>query len=368
MRTLLFASGILLMLVPEFLRVYLIMPFPGSQQDMPGDARQAEIAYWLHNNIWWLRLMGLALIAAPTAYFVRHGGWWKRIAILLPLALCALVIYAFNFHLMADRMFLMLEEKVLRRVTPADADSDELVLAVARQGDARAFPISIIGYHHQIADTIGGQPVLITYCTVCRTGRAFSPIISGEANQFRLVGMDHFNAMFEDSRTGSWWRQVSGECVAGPLKGSRLTELPSSQLTLGEFARRHPDGKVLQPDPRFHARYRELDGFDDGTIASSLERRDTASWQRKSWVLGVLHKGAARAYDWNDLLTARTIQDTLSGDTIIIRLGADNASFDVFRKDELLAAMKLTPIPAYQEFWHSWRTFQPATTRYQPAR
>jgi len=29
--------GILLLLVPEILRVYFIMPFPGSQEDMPTD-------------------------------------------------------------------------------------------------------------------------------------------------------------------------------------------------------------------------------------------------------------------------------------------------------------------------------------------
>lgn len=151
--------------------------------------------------------------------------------------------------------------KVLRPVSPIDGASDALVLVVERQGDARAFPVSIIGYHHQVSDTIAHEPVLITYCTVCRTGRAFSPVIEGEADRFRLVGMDHFNAMFEDSRTKSWWRQVSGEFIAGPLKGGRLVELPSSQMSLGEFARRHPSGKVLQPDPHFLAKYQGLEGL-----------------------------------------------------------------------------------------------------------
>jgi hypothetical protein len=39
--------------------------------------------------------------------------------------------------------------------------------------------------------------------------------------------MDHFNAMFEDSQTKSWWRQVNGEAIAGPLKGKTLPEIPS---------------------------------------------------------------------------------------------------------------------------------------------
>ncbi|MFX5562960.1 DUF3179 domain-containing (seleno)protein, partial [Acinetobacter baumannii] len=64
-----------------------------------------------------------------------------------------------------------------------------------------AYPIQFIGYHHQVVDTVGGEPIIATYCTVCRTGRIFSSTVDGVPEKFRLVGMDHFNAMFEDART-----------------------------------------------------------------------------------------------------------------------------------------------------------------------
>ena len=73
---------------------------------------------------------------------------------------------------------------------------------------------------------------MVSYCTVCRTGRVFAPVIAGRPATFRLVGMDHFNAMLEDQATGSWWRQANGEAITGQLKGTRLPELPSVQLTL----------------------------------------------------------------------------------------------------------------------------------------
>ena len=74
---------------------------------------------------------------------------------------------------------------------------------------------------------------MITYCTVCRTGRVYSPIVNGKLEKFRLVGMDHFNAMFEDETTKSWWQQATGIAIAGPLKGSRLEEIPSHQAIAG---------------------------------------------------------------------------------------------------------------------------------------
>lgn len=388
MRALRFVIGVLLLIVPDFLRVYWIMPFPGSQENVPTDLHQVDHAYWLHTHILWIRLFGLLLILGPLVYYLRRGGWWKRIAVLLPVALCALVFYAFTFKFMADKMFLppltkqmaAVPGEWIKAVVP-DSVANSLVIVVEHGNDARAYPIELIGYHHQVLDTIGGEPVLVTYCTVCRTGRAWKPVVNGKPETFRLVGMDHFNAMFEDSRTKSWWRQATGECIEGPLKGERLEEVPSAQMTMQGFADHHAQGLVMQPDPHFTARYAGLKGYDDGTIASSLEYRDTASWQPKSWAVGVVHNGQARAYDWNDLTRLHTITDTLAGDPVVVRLREDGGFIALLATDSSRTPLDIhkgasvvmhwtwpLTIPAYQEFWHSWRTFHPNTTRYLPKR
>jgi Protein of unknown function (DUF3179) len=380
MRALRYLLGVLILLVPEVLRVYYIMPFPGSQEDMASDLRQVNIAYWLHNNIWWLRLVGIALLLGPLWHYVKHGRGWKRVGALLPAVLCALVFFAFNFKFMADKMFLPLEQKALLPASENKGAENALAIVVARGGDAHAYPIELIGYHHQVLDTVGGAPVLVTYCTVCRTGRAWKPLVNGELETFRLVGMDHFNAMFEDSRTKSWWRQVTGDCIAGPLKGAQLEEVPSEQLVLSAFAERYPSGSVLQPDPRFAAEYAELKDYDEGAMVSSLEGRDTASWQPKSWVVGVVHNGMARAYDWAWLGSTSVAQDTLGGAHVEVRLDRTSGEFGAYVLDidtvvsenlksgEITQVVRWTDsiIPAYQEFWHSWRTFHPNTTRYIP--
>ena len=134
----------------------------------------------------------------------------------------------------------------------------QLVIGLSLGNDARAYPIEIIGYHHQVRDSIGRYPTMVTYCTVCRTGRVFSPRVGSELETFRLVGMDHFNAMFEDSKTGSWWRQASGESIAGPLKGWKLTEFNSQQMSLESWIKMHPNTLILQPDAKFKEEYDHL--------------------------------------------------------------------------------------------------------------
>ena len=113
-------------------------------------------------------------------------------------------------------------------------------MGVLVNGEARAYPIQFLGYHHQVRDTIAGQPIIVTFCTVCRTGRVFSPFVDGAPETFRLAGMDHFNAMFEDATTGSWWRQATGEAIAGPRRGK----------STGWHAERTDDARaVAQPSP-----------------------------------------------------------------------------------------------------------------------
>ncbi|HZK63393.1 MAG TPA: DUF3179 domain-containing (seleno)protein [Puia sp.] len=386
--------GIVLLFLTEIARVYFIMPFPGSQQ-----ADTINLAYFIAKNKWFLRIIGLVLIALPVYRIFTTGRIRIKVLLAIVFIFYGAIFYLFNFRFEADKMFYQPSNKNFATAENNTMDGNRLVIGVEINGEAKAFPIQIIGYHHQVKDTIGNTPVMITYCTVCRTGRVYSPFVQGHPERFRLVGMDHFNAMFEDQTTKSWWRQATGVSIAGPLKGSALKEIPSRQLTLAAWLREYPDTKILQPDSLYKRQYKDLADFDRGTIKGSLEKRDTASWKMKSWVVGVKSGGQEKAYDWNDLVSQAIIQDSIAHDPIVILLEKDTASFHVFNRNVdgrnlwftrdpgnqilsdtnthslwnmegrcisgVLKDTQLQAIPAYQEFWHSWKQFHPNTTQYQ---
>jgi len=387
-KSLLLWIGLILVFALEILRVYFIMPFPGSQQhDTVG------FAYFLDRNIIWLRILGLALVIWPLLFYLRKGRVWLKITLVLILLLYCGVFYLFNFRFLADKMFY---QPRVKQFAMDSTNINRLVIGVALHGAARAYPIEIIGYHHQVKDTVGGQPVLVTYCTVCRTGRVYSPFVAGKYADFRLVGMDHFNAMFEDIGTRSWWRQATGEAITGPLKGQHLAEIPSAQMTLGNWQILHPNSITLQPDPNFKSKYDSLKGYDEGTIKSSLEKRDPGSWQPKSWVIGVQSGGRSKVYDWNNLIRDRVIPDTIGKLHLLLTIEPDNKTFYALSYDDSLTFVydvnsktvrdnntqstwqpsgycidgplkgtQLQTVQAYQEFWHSWRTFHPGTVAVQ---
>lgn len=393
MKTAALIFGILFLLAAEILRIYFIMPFPGSQK-----SDTIDFAYWLGRNIVWIRILLLLIIAIPAIRIFRNGKSWKKITLGIVFLFYGVVFFFFNFRFEADKMFYQPVNKSFASGNSNVVNSERLVIGVVQNGEAKAYPIEIIGYHHQVKDTIGGKPAIITYCSVCRTGRVYSPFIDGKHEEFRLVGMDHFNAMFEDATTKSWWQQATGKAIAGDMKGKALAEIPSQQVTLASWIELHPDSKVLQPDTLFRKKYAGMEGFDKGTINSSLEKRDSGSWQFKSWVVGVDQQGMARAYDWNDLLKNKLIQDSLAGLPLLLTIGKDGESFYAFNRsvdntvlqferrdaetltdsntnstwtnagiaiEGPLKDKKLQPVQAYQEFWHSWQTFHPNTTQYK---
>jgi Protein of unknown function (DUF3179) len=393
MKPIVFLIGIILLIGVEIASVYYIMPFPGSQID-----EMVDIAYFIHSYKWIFRIFGFLLIAYPAFLFLTGDNQYFKWTAIVLLFFWVLVAYNVNFRFKADKIFYQPENKILASAKENKVPGKQLVMGITINGIAKAYPIEIIGYHHQVRDTIGGEEMMITYCTVCHTGRVYIPLVNGKTETFSIVGMDHFNAMLEDKTTKSWWRQATGEAIVGPSKGKVLREIPSEQMTLGAWLQRYPQSLILQPDPKFISQYKDLEKYDEGTIEGKLEGRDSLSWKDKSWVVGVQMGLFAKAYDWNDLVSASVINDRIEQIPVVVALESDTASFHVWNRvvgqDTLaffysnstkslvdkntnsmwdwngkctggkLKGVLLEHVQSYQEFWHSWKMFHPQTEKY----
>jgi len=374
-----FWLGIIGLLLFEIANVYFIMPMPGSQL-----MNSIDLAYFLYSWRWAFRILFLLMIVVG----LFKSRWKRKWLLIIPLAIVGAVIYIANFVMAADHMFYQPGKLLLVSAAENKVDSGRLVIGVTLNGEAKAYPIRFLGFHHQVQDTLGGQPVMITYCTVCRTGRVFQPIVNGKYEKFRLVGMDHFNAMFEDVTTKSWWRQVTGEAITGKLKGQQLPEIYSTQTSLAQWLRLNPNSLIMQADSEFIKSYDTTGNYESGRSKNKLTGTDSLSWKDKSWVIGVKVGSDRKAYDWNILKTERIINDKIENTPVVIVLSNDNKSFFAFERPDENSIFSLTndvlnyndhhfridgkgidtsfslkPLQASQEFWHSWRTFNPNTIK-----
>ena len=140
--TKLFYSGLAGLALFEVLKVYFIMPLPGSQRFESLDA-----AYFLHTHQWFFRIPLLLMIAAGSvsAFHARLKRW----PVAASLA-AIIVVWIFNFQMTAESMFKQPRTLALKRKVENQLDEKATVIGVAHNGEAKAYPIRFLVYHHQV--------------------------------------------------------------------------------------------------------------------------------------------------------------------------------------------------------------------------
>lgn len=141
-----------------FVPVWLIQPFA------PQTTRSIEISYFLKS---WSPIVTviLAILAVALAVFIwsRSRRWFAKSALIVPIFFIVVFTwFARQNHF--EWMFNPLGNTQFSRVSEVDfLPDDEMVLAVKLNGEAAAFPVTFMGYHHIAQAVIGGTPITATY-------------------------------------------------------------------------------------------------------------------------------------------------------------------------------------------------------------
>jgi hypothetical protein len=366
------------------------MPFPGSQ-----DLEAIKLCYYLEKIILPLRIIGgLMLVWYLVKYFSKSTLTGKIVKGALLVILLG-SFYITDIQYKASAMFE--EPKSVKFANSIENKVPEsyIVLGVVSNGIAKAYPLIYLGYHHKVQDNVGTLPVLVTYCTMCRTGRVYSPVVNGSRQTFRLVGARHYNAIIEDQSSGTWWYQATGEAAVGPMQGSKLNELPYEQSTLGAWLNKHPGSLILQPDEHFKGDYADLKNYDRiQPVDKDSTLKDKDKLVRKSWLVGVIVDKQPKGYNWRKLEKVRLLNDQLGGTPLLIALENDSLTFHAWNRhvdgrdlnfkidtggqltDIETTSLwnwnglctsgsekgkQLSKVQAYQEYRHSWLHFHPTT-------
>jgi hypothetical protein len=104
-------------------------------------------------------LLSIALIV----YLWRGARWFGKAAMILSLALVVASVW-FARQNIYEQMFNPLPNPAYARAAEADFVTDrDMVLSVVINGEAAAYPVRQMGYHHIVQDTVGGVPIAATY-------------------------------------------------------------------------------------------------------------------------------------------------------------------------------------------------------------
>jgi len=153
--------------------------------------------------------------------------------------------------------------------------------------------------------------------------------VNGKPLHFYLAGINNQNFLMRDKETGTWWQQITGKAIYGPLKGASLGLVLSDELTYGEWKSEFSDGKVLAPVPKY---VKEYDPKWEADIAKLPVVISFAGTELKSRdvVVGLEMPGPGRAYPWDTLVKQSPVVDRVNGTPLLIAVGPDGKSFRIF--------------------------------------
>lgn len=108
-------------------------------------------------------VLALAVALVIAASLWKRSRWWRKVFLVagfLPLLLASWFARQNHF----EWMFKPLPSAAFAAASDAGFVSDrDMVLAVEMNGDAAAYPVRQVAYHHVVQDTIGGLPIGVTY-------------------------------------------------------------------------------------------------------------------------------------------------------------------------------------------------------------
>ena len=220
---------------------------------------------------------------------------------------------------------------------------------------------------------------------------------------FRLAGINNQNFIMRDDETGTWWQQVSGKAIQGPLKGKQLKGVFHDEISFSIWKREQPQGRVLKPDERILASNQYAKSNWETSVGAMRVVEGTDVDQRlppRTLVIGVSVGGKAVAYPLTALQKQSPIIDTVGSVPIVIVLGDDKRSVRAFERtvdgrrleffqktenNELqlidaetgstwnfegkaitgpLTGRQLQKVFVLEDYWFDWRIYHPDTTIY----
>lgn len=132
----------------------------------------------------------------------------------------------------------------------------DIVIGYATDNGAWAYPIRILNFHEIVNDYLDGTPVLVSYCPLCYSAIVYDRRLDSEVLVFgNTSALYQSDMVMVDYNTGSYWWQVAGKGIVGPLTNKTLTILPSQTTTWGEWLKAYPHTLALAQDQGFNRDY-----------------------------------------------------------------------------------------------------------------
>lgn len=251
--------------------------------------------------------------------------------------------------------------------------SDDLVVGVVINGQARAYPIHVLNVHEIINDALGEPPVpvAVTYSWPGDAVVVFDRRVDGRTLEFGVSGLLYnANTLMYDIRrnpagervTGGegLWSQLLARSVSGSDIGKQLAVIPSQLVRWADWLAAHPDTTLVDRDLSMAKRYKDAaptQYFQTDRIPFPYSpKTEQSAIEPKSRVVAVQAGGQRRVYPLT-LLNAMA-----TNGTFIDELGGVRLTFHPHREKETVMISADPPdsdVKWVHALWFAWHAMHP---------
>jgi hypothetical protein len=156
--------------------------------------------------------------------------------------------------------------------------------------------------------------------------------IDGLRLTFHLAGINNQNFLMRDEQTGTFWQQISGRAVSGPLAWRSLAIVSSDELSFQLWKTEEPQGTVVNDVAAYVPEYSAKDWDVHMRKAPTVLSYREQGMEPRDLILGVQAFGGSRAFRYDALLQAKLVMDHVGLEPVMLAVGPDGESVRVFRR------------------------------------
>ena len=220
--------------------------------------------------------------------------------------------------------------------------------------------------------------------------------VDGKPLVFHLAGINNQNFLMRDEQTGTYWQQISGVAIAGPLKGRTLPLIHSDEISWKTWRVEQPAGKVLAPVKQFASEYEDKDWDKKMDKTPVVIHFPKSGLKMREQVFGVSEGDASRAYPVAKVLASKLVLDRFGQKSLVLVVADDGLSVRAFynlspprdfyrltgNQEGILTDAQtgskwnfqgcavegseksrcLEPIRMIKDYWFDWKNYHPQTT------
>jgi hypothetical protein len=272
-------------------------------------------------------------------------------------------------------------------------DPGDPVFGVVRNGEVKAYPQKVVVWHEIVNDTLGGDPVSVSYCPLTGTVQGFERGSTTLGVSGRLINN---NLVMYDRATEAWWPQIPATSIPGPWNAdpptASLREFRLIWTTWEQWREHNPETKVLSTDTGEaknygndpYGSYNSRGGYyaNDNLLFPALEGPDT--YDNKTVVMGARTPDGAAAF-LKDAVREKRVMTGEIGGTPVVAVYDDrydtayvyeNPGQETFEYDggAIVDAggtshapdeLALARVHTFDAMWFAWAGYYPDTNVYE---